>query len=252
MRQTDRLRQAQRASESLRELAHTKKLIQSFNFSKVSELMQALSDLLLKCFKWQLFLSCIYCQMRQCHGLFKKLPTFTWSREGEFQFAIDDIEKLIQSFNFSKVFLSSCKPFQTSTWSIVLLFSKQMELLSFVHFHTLAWQCYENKQERLSCLLLECVKWHLLSNEARSQLSSIRFVTSCNRRHWKVHTSFNFSNSSNLCLRAHGMCSLRQTASESFTEVVAHIKKLISTFKFSKDFWAHANLLKKWHICLGS
>ena len=101
--------------------------------------------------------------------------------------------------------------------------------------------------QALSDLLLDCFKWHLLSNEAGSQLSSIRFVRSCNRRHWKVHTSFNFSNSSNLCLRPHEMSSLRQTASESFTEVVAHIKKQIPTFNFSKDFWAHANLLKKCH-----
>ena len=50
-------------------------------FQSISELMQALSDLLLNCFKWHLLsneaasltvLSGIYCQMRQRHGPFKK------------------------------------------------------------------------------------------------------------------------------------------------------------------------------------
>ena len=52
--------------------------------------------------------------------------------------AIDDIEKLIQSFNFSKVFLSSCKPFQTSCltvssgiyWGSVINCCKRLEKAS--------------------------------------------------------------------------------------------------------------------------
>ena len=38
-----------------------------------------------------------------------------------------------------------------------------------------------------------------------------------------------------------------QRASESFRKLVAHIKKLIVSFNFSKDFWAHANPLNKCH-----